>query len=104
MYNIFKQHSISHLNKIVNRSDNRYSVQYGHVWCQNDGDKISCRIVDVYCTSTKSLRGYSFTSVYLSVCLCVCLSVCEQNADRTATPILTQSLLNSCLLQSLAIS
>ena len=50
-------------------------------------------------TSTKSWRGYIFTSVCLSVCVCV--SVCEQNADRTATPILTRSSLNGCLLQSL---
>ena len=39
--------------------------------------------------------------VYFSLSVCVCVSVCEQNADRTATPILTRSLLNSCLLQSL---
>ena len=33
--------------------------------------------------------------------LCVCMSVFEENADRTATPIVMQSLLNSCLLQTL---
>ena len=58
---------------------------------------------DFHYTSTKSWRGYIFTSVCLSVCVCVCVcvSVCEQNADRTATPILTRSSLNSCILQSL---
>ena len=46
---------------------------------------------------------YSYFSMSVSVCVClsVCMSVCEQNADRTTTLILTQSSLNSCLLQSL---
>ena len=50
-------------------------------------------------TPSQNCGGVIFTSVCLSVF--VCLSVSEQNANRTATPILTRSLLNSCLLQSL---
>ena len=43
---------------------------------------------DVYYTSTKSWRGYIFTSV----CLCICVSVsemfsCEQNSSQTDEPI-----------------
>ena len=66
----------------------------------------------VFYTSTKSWRGYIFTSVCLSVCVCVCVCVCvyvcvcvsvclsdsEQNSSRTDVPIWTQFSLNGCLL------
>ena len=53
-------------------------------------------------TSTKSWRGYIFTSVCLSVCQCVCVClcvcVCEQNSSRTNAPIWMRFSLNSCFL------
>ena len=53
-----------------------------------------------YYTSTKSWRGYIFTSVCLCVCLCVCVSgiSCEQNSSRTDAPIWTRFSLNGCFL------
>ena len=54
-------------------------------------------------TSTKSWRGYIFTTVCLCVCLSVCVCVCvrlfscEQNSSRTDTPIWTRFSLNGCL-------
>ena len=55
----------------------------------------------LYYTSTKSWRGYIFTSVCLCVCVCVCMSSysCEQNSSRTSAPIWTQFSLNGCFLQ-----
>ena len=50
--------------------------------------------------STKSWRGYVFTTVCLCVCLSVCLCVgysCEQNFSRTDASIWTQFSLNCCL-------
>ena len=55
-------------------------------------------------TSTKSWRGYIFTSVCLCVCVCVCVCLCvrlfscEQNSSRTIAPIWMRFSLNSCLL------
>ena len=57
-----------------------------------------------YYTSTKSLRGYIFTSVCLSVCVCVsvsvsvCLIAFEQNPSQTDAPIWTLFSLNGWLL------
>ena len=57
-------------------------------------------------TSTKSWRGYIFTTVCLCVCVCVCVCVsvcvcvqfpCEQNSSRTDAPIWTRFSLNGCL-------
>ena len=50
-------------------------------------------------TSTKSLRGYIFTTVCLCVCLSICLSgsACEQNSSQTDEPIWTRFSLNGCL-------
>ena len=60
-----------------------YSVQYYHY----------------HYTSTKSWRGYIFTSVCLCVCVSVCVSnsACEQNSSRTDAPIWTRFSLNGCL-------
>ena len=54
-------------------------------------------------TPPRNRGGVIFLLQFVCLCVCVsvCMSVCEQNADRPATPILTQSSLNSCLLQSL---
>ena len=66
------------------------------------------KLIFRFYNSTKSWRGYIFTSVCLCVCVCVCLFVClsvclcvrnscEQNSSRTDAPIWTRFSLNGCL-------
>ena len=58
-------------------------------------------LLSVVVVPPRNRGGVILLLQFVCLSVCVCVSVCEQNTDRTATPILTQSSLNSCLLQSL---
>ena len=76
------------------------TIKYLFVCLNTKRDLHSYYYLPNYYTSTKSWRGYIFTSVCLCVCVSVCVSnfSCEQNSSQTDAQIWTRFSLNGCFL------